>query len=89
MDSEVQENKIIEISPRVYIEGHYIGKFYGKASFILYKDGIEILHTGFRNNGPSAESFHEFIKMFEMLVEENSKRMKNGKRKSESSGSLQ
>lgn len=30
--------------------GNYRGVLYGKSSLVVYKDGVEILHTGFRNS---------------------------------------
>ena len=55
---EINDNKIM-----VEHENGYYGCLYGKSSMSIYKDGIEVLHTGFRNINTPDELYEQLSEM--------------------------
>ena len=41
----------------------FTGKLYGESSMVIYKDGKEVLHTGFRNINTQEELYTELESM--------------------------
>lgn len=53
-----------------FTKGRYSCRFYGRKSFSLYKDGIEVMHTYSFDDAKTKESFEECIRLYEMLVKD-------------------
>lgn len=49
-------------------ENGYSGKLYGKSSMSIFKDGKEVLHTGFRGIN-TAEELHEMLEGMPQFME--------------------
>lgn len=55
---EISDNKIM-----VEHENGYYGCLYGKSSMSIYKDSIEVLHTGSRNINTPDELYEQLSEM--------------------------
>lgn len=55
---EISDNQIM-----VEHENGYYGCLYGKSSMSIYKDSIEVLHTGFRNINTPDELYEQLSEM--------------------------